>query len=146
MTNKAAPASVEDLFSNPHAFGFPTFAEFAKEPDKYRYTLNERLGHIDKSVHNFRELVQKHRYRLGSWCVDTLEEIERIAKSEGVDLMRCKLAPVVERHAGGKVDIEIEFVPDTGVLDAGGKPVLRFFQRLFSGKKQGVKNEIAPIT
>lgn len=137
------PATVEDLLSNPRRFGFPTFAEFSQNPDKYRYTLSERLGQIDQSTKVFKNLVQKQRYRLGRHVVKTLEEIERIAKEEGIDLMRCKLAPVVERHAGGKVDIEVEFVPDTGLLTDKGAPVLKFFQRVF---KRGKKHDDAPAT
>ena len=136
MTEVKPAEDINELLKDPKKFGFPTFSEYANNPDKYVFTAGERLGHIDKSTHAFRHLVQKHRYRLGAWNVDTLEEIERIAKNEGVDLLKCKLAPTVIRNPGGKVDIEIEFVPDTGILDAGGKPVLKFFQRVFGkGKK-----------
>jgi hypothetical protein len=143
MTANKPAATVEDLLANPHAFGFPNYAEYCKAPEKYKYTIGERLGHIDKSVHNFRNLVQKQRYRLGAFLVDKLEELERIAKNEGIDLMQCKLAPVVIRHAGGKVDIEVEFVPRTGLLDAKGTPVMKFFKRIF---KREVSNEKASIT
>jgi hypothetical protein len=116
--------TVENVLANPKAFGFPTVQEFARNPDKYRDTLNAKMGRLDQSTQTFKHLVERQTYKIAGFEVKTLEEVERIAKGEGIDLKGCKFCPQVIPTVGGKCRIVIEFRATTlsRILDAMGSP------------------------
>lgn len=120
--------TVDDVLANPGKFGVPTFEEFSKNPAKYRDSVQARLGRIDKSSVTLNGLIEKQTYKVAGYECKTLEEAERIAKNEGIDLMRCKLCPqIVQGSMAGKYRIIVELKMPTysRIMDQFGK----FFRR-----------------
>lgn len=119
--------TVEELLGNPRKYGFPTFAEFAKNPDKFRTSSDDRLARVDESTQTFKHIVERQTYKILGYKVKTLEEVERIAKNEGFDLKNCKFVPQVIPTTAGKCEIIVEFraAKVSKILDAFG----RFFRK-----------------
>lgn len=117
--------SVEDVLANPHKYGFPTIQEFAANPDKYRESLSKRLARVDQSSAVFKNSLERQTYKIAGFKVKTLEEVERIAREEGINLADCNFAPqVLPGSMPGKVEIMVEFKVKTTskLLDLLGRP------------------------
>ena len=122
---KTDDLTVEKLMADPAKYGFPTFAQFCRTPEKWRPdTEDDRLARVDRSTQTFKAIVSKQVYRVAGYDVATLEEAQRIARNEGVDLSKCKLCPLVVPEPGGKCKIVVEFLPKTEskILNANGTP------------------------
>lgn len=91
------------------AAGFPTFDQFRKNPDKWREAADEVLKAVDESTHAFRGLVVKQRYEAFGYPCDTLEQVERICRDEGVALRDLDMRPQIIPVVGGKCEIIIGF-------------------------------------
>jgi hypothetical protein len=93
--------------------GFPSFEEFKRDPEKYRRSKDKWLAMIDRSVNNpaTRQLIEKQTYKLRGFSFDSLEKLERAAREEGVDIMKCKVMPQIIPQLAGKISILVTFVP-----------------------------------
>lgn len=116
--------TVENVLANPSKYGFPTFQEFARKPAQWRDTLDDKLARFDGSSKLFKNLVEKQTYKISGYEVDTLEQVEHIAKNEGIDLNGCKFCPQVLPQGNGKCRIVVEFKRQgmSRILDFMGRP------------------------
>ena len=112
--------TLENILANPAAFGLPTFHEFAKDPDAYSDSKNDRLGRVDRSSVIFKNLIEKQVYKIAGFEVKTLEEVDRIAREENIDLLQCKLVPEVAPTVAGKCNVVLEFKPKSQIVDNEG--------------------------
>lgn len=101
---------IEEIMSDPTAYGLPTFEEFAKNSEKYLGRDDEKLGLADAGSRNLEKHVQRHIYEIEGYRCKTLEEVERIAKSQGIPLRELDYQPMVQPTGGGKCDILVRFV------------------------------------
>lgn len=114
MNTNLNELTVEDVLENPTRFGMPTFEEFQKNPDKYKGRADEILESADKSttVKQFRDLIERQTYSaFGFDCGTSLEKVERVILGEGYVLTDMQMVPRVSPEIGGKVRINIDFVP-----------------------------------
>lgn len=90
--------------------GFPTFDEFKKNPDKWRKRPDEILESADQSTQAFRNDVKTQRYFWeDKYEVDSLEDIERICREEGVNRGDLEMEPIVRQVNEGKVEVLVRF-------------------------------------
>lgn len=102
--------SLDELYDDPTAFGLPTFDEFRKNPDKYMGREDDRLAEVDYGSRNLGKHVQRHVYEIEGYRCKSLEEVERIAKSQGIELKELDYVPVVTPLGGGQCDLKITFM------------------------------------
>ena len=98
------------LFDNPQEFGLPTFDEFRRNPEKYIGRDDERLEAVDRGGEHIRSVVQRHIYEIEGYRCKTLEEVERIASSQGIPLRELDYRPEVVPSSAGKCDLLVRFV------------------------------------
>lgn len=90
--------------------GFPTFDEFRKNPDKWRKRPDDILESVDRSTQTFRDDVKDQKYLWeDKYEVDSLEDIERICREEGVNRGDLEIEPVIRQANEGKVEIFVRF-------------------------------------
>ena len=106
MKNFNAETTPDDIMHDPKEFGFPTFQEFSKNPQKFRNP--EVLGIADGGS-KMLNMVQKHKYKFGKYTTDKIEEIDRIIKDEGYTQDDLTMIPQILPDVGGKCIILIEF-------------------------------------
>ncbi len=108
-------AKINELVKN---HGFPTYAEFCKNPDKWRKNPDALLESADGSTHVFRNLVKRQRYQ---WkdnpkaIYKTLEEMQRLMADEGYRQEDLVFLPFVRPLDGssktGAMEIVLQFWP-----------------------------------
>lgn len=104
------PETPEEILEDPHKFGVPTYKEFLANRDKWTgNSLNDELGSIDNSTQlkDLRDKLKKQQYMFRGYLCATLEELDNIAKNEGVDLLQCKVEPQIIPGHGGDFDIVV---------------------------------------
>lgn len=111
--------NIEDLLNDPHAFGVPTFEEFAKNPEAWRKASDEILKIVDaSSATGLKNLVVKQTYEVAGYKCKTLEEVERVAKNEGWDMLKMSIEPQIIPETGGKCTIHVKFVPQQATKES----------------------------
>lgn len=103
-------ADGNDLLENPTYYGLPTFDEFKNNYEKYMGRDDELFEQADKGSHLLKGVVQKHRFEICGFRCKTLEEVERIASSQGIPLKALDFRPILIPQGGGKADILVKFV------------------------------------
>jgi len=108
-------ATVEDLLDNPTKYGAPTFEEFKRYPDRYRKRDDDALSSADVGSSNLAHLVKKQFYFLKtasgrSIKCKTLEQVEHVAKQEGINLRLLEMRPELRQAGEGKFDVHVHFV------------------------------------
>lgn len=103
---------------------FPTFSEFIKNPDRWRNRADSIFESADQSSVTFKKNVKKHTY---SWkdeyACNSLEQVERIAKEEGLTPLDLEMCPKVRPIHGtdsSKLEIVIQFWPKEEFKNRGG--------------------------
>jgi len=91
--------------------GFPTFDQFAKNPDKYRKRDDDKFAEVDKGGKDINAVVQKHIYEIDGYRCNSLEEVERVAKNQGIPIETLDYQPEIVPNSGQKCDLYIKFVP-----------------------------------
>lgn len=102
--------SLKEVIANPKKYGAPTFEEFVSNREKWIGRDDDELISADKgSQEIFKKFIRKQIYKIKRYRSEKLEEVERIALSEGLQLKdleyRVQMLPV----GGGKWDALIEF-------------------------------------
>ena len=107
---RALKMTMEDIIENPEAYGAPTLEQFMQrqnEPQEQRYVT------VDQGATAFKMLVEKHRYffrsSVGTYRCASLEEVQRIAASEGVRHQDLDFNPQVVPLGNGKCDIHVTY-------------------------------------
>lgn len=110
---KEAFAEVKDaqeILENPSKFGMPTFEEFARNSEKYLGREDDGFAQVDRGSRNLDRHVERHIYEIEGYRCKTLEEVERVAASQGIALGELDYQPQVIPLGGGKCNILVKFV------------------------------------
>ncbi len=102
--------SFEEFSLNPEAFGFPSFDSWQKNRDKWQGREDEILATADKGSELLNRTVSRHIYELEGYRCKNLEEVERIAQSQGIDLRKLDYRPQLVQAGAGKFDVIVRFV------------------------------------
>lgn len=108
--------------------GFPTWDEFKANPHKYTDTLDNILGRIDNGPKQYRDNLEKTIYYYGSYKCNSLEQAQRIAADDGLDLMKdFDWKPeFTQGSMNGKIICIVKIMKKLSgkILDAQGNPLL----------------------
>jgi hypothetical protein len=105
---------------NPHIHqqllnaGAPTFEQFKKDREKFLPQISgqEILASVDEGGKALKQSMNKRMmYEIEGYRCKTLEEVERVAKSQGIPIEALDYSPQVIPQAGHKCDILVKFVP-----------------------------------
>ena len=107
---KFADATFEDVMRDPTAYGMPTFDEFAKNPETLLGRDDDRLTEVERGSTNLNRVVKRYIYEIEGYRCKSLQEVERIAKSMGINLRELDYQPQMEANTSGKYDIKVKFV------------------------------------
>lgn len=124
MTQAIKDTFQEDLSHIIHKFGFPTFDEFRKNPDKYRRKKDELLECADGSSITDRKRIKQTTYMWkDSIKLTSLEQVERVAKEEGFTLHDLEMSPHMLERDGtsklGAIEQVIQFWPKADLKQKG---------------------------
>ena len=104
------PISEFEINELAKSVGFPTFDEYRKNPEKYTGRADASLAEVDRGSTNLNRLVRKHIYEIEGYKCNSLEEVEKVAASIGIDLRELDYRPQVQPNTSGKFDIKVTFV------------------------------------
>ena len=105
-----ADATFDDVMEDPTKFGLPTFDEFAKNPDLLFGKEDERLAEVERGSTNLNRVVKRYVYEIEGYRCKSLQEVERVARSMGINLRELDYQPQMEPNTSGKFDIKVKFV------------------------------------
>ena len=102
----------EDLSSNPEKYGFCSFADFRKNPDKWRPKKDQLLRSIDVGVRGetLSKNISGHRYFLEGYRCDSLEKVEDLAKNMGIRTSDLTCHIVRQKDLAGKERLDIHLM------------------------------------
>lgn len=103
------PQTLEEIIENPHRYGLPTLEEFCKNPTLWMGHDEDLLAQADVGSKLINGMVTKHLYEIDGYRCDTLEEVEKVAKSQGYQLKELDFAPVLIPQAGLKTEVLVRF-------------------------------------
>lgn len=91
-------------------FSIPSLEEFSKNPDKYRANQEQKFIEVDEGSQNLKN-VQRHIYEIEGFRCKNLEEVQKVAKNQGIPFTELDYKPEIMPMGGGKCDILVRFVP-----------------------------------
>ena len=104
---------IEEVMANPAALGLPTFEQFKRSPqfykEKFGIVKDDDFACVDKADAKFKPLIKKQRYFFDGFECKSLEEVERVANSNGVPIDQLKWAPEIVPLVGGKCEVHVHF-------------------------------------
>ncbi|NDD54407.1 hypothetical protein EBZ39_11125 [bacterium] len=103
-------ATFDDIMQDPTKFGMPTFDEFAKNPETLLGREDERLTEVERGSVILGKTVKRYIYEIEGYRCKTLQEVERVALSMGINLKELDYQPQMETNTSGKFDIKVKFV------------------------------------
>lgn len=106
--DKFASATIEDIMRDPKKFGAPTFEEFSRNPAAYRARTQNIFDAADNGS-QILKMVKRHRYEINGYKCDSLEEVERVALSEGLRPEDLEMKPEIIDLGGQWCDILVRF-------------------------------------
>lgn len=102
-----------DVMDNPKKFGLPTLEEYSKNPEYWRRKLFGGRDHlfdaIDKGSKHLSGYVISHIYELDGYRCKGLEEVESVARSQGLDPWSMRFTVEVLDRGGKKCDLLVQF-------------------------------------
>lgn len=115
----------DDVIMNPHKYGMPTFAEFARDPEKYLGRPDEVLALADEGCSILRKgkALRRHQYEIEGYKCKTIEEVQKVAAQQGIPLETLDYRPQVLPQGCGKFDILVRFVPKDQIEERQNKEV-----------------------
>lgn len=104
-------AQMEDLQTDPHRFGAPTFEEFCRNREKFMGRGDDIFTQVQNGSQVMRKMIKRQYYEIRGYKCNSLEEVERVAQNEGIALKDLSMRPELRQsYAEGKYDIVVEFV------------------------------------
>jgi hypothetical protein len=94
---------VNDIYENPKSFGMPTFEEFKKNPERWTGRSDASLAEVSEGGLEVKSKYRKQTYEIEGYRCKTLEEVERIALSQGIKLKELDYRPQMIPQGGGAV-------------------------------------------
>lgn len=107
------PGSAEDVMSNPKDFGMPTFEEFAQNREKWLGRDDEILEGVAKGGDTTKGMYRRHQYEIEGYKCSSLDEVERVALSQGIALRDLDYRATLVDTGSGKNDVLIRFISKT---------------------------------
>lgn len=107
---------IKDLEQNPNKFGFPTFEQFAKNPEhfknKFLGTETQALESVSNGSSNnaLRQATKETVYEILHYRTKKLEDVERIARDNGIDLRAMKYRAVINNMGGHMGQVVVKFM------------------------------------
>lgn len=92
------------------AWGAPTFEEFCRNPEKWRGREDDSLASADVGSQTLKGMVKKHIYEIEGYRCKSLEEVERVARNQGIPIRELDYRPELIPIGAGKCDILVKFV------------------------------------
>lgn len=111
IAERLATADLGEIIRNPRDFGAPTWEEFKANPEKWRRPAHELLARVDSGTKTLRKL-KEHWYYFEDHRCTSIEDVERVAREEGVDLSTLPDNCVkigLEQLAGGQFRAHCKF-------------------------------------
>lgn len=90
--------------------GFPSFDEYRKNPEKYIGRADASLQEVDRGSTQLDRTVKRHIYEIEGYKCKTLEEVEKVAASMGINLKELDYRPSVQPNTSGGFDIKVRFL------------------------------------
>lgn len=106
---KFKEVQLQDIVDDPSKYGAPTFDEFRRHPEKWLGRADEKLISADQGSQVLGN-VQRHIYEIEGYRCKTIEEVERVAKSQGIPLKELDYRAQLIPCGGGKADVLVKFI------------------------------------
>lgn len=106
-------ATTQDIMENPDKFGAPTFDMFKSHRDKYIENHNQNFGRIEQGGAVANRYTKKQIYEIEGYRCKTLEEVERVANSMGINLKKMKYTAEFLPLGGGQADVLVKFMSES---------------------------------
>lgn len=104
------PESIDDIYDNPHDFGAPTLEEFAKNREKWMGRDDDALISVTEGGQGIKKDYRRHQYEIEGYRCRTLEEVERIARSQGIAIRDLDYRAILIDQGCGKNDVLVKFM------------------------------------
>lgn len=98
-----------DIMTEVQKVGF-TFEEFVKNREKWVGRDDEILTSADKGGSETNKKTRRHIYEIEGYRCKSIEEVERIAKSQGVPLKSLDYQAILVPNGAGKQDVLVKFI------------------------------------
>lgn len=108
MQDKFKDAVLEDLVNDPASFGAPSFQDFCKDPDRYRFRKDHLLAIADdgSKLEGLKKRLGVTRWEIDGYRFDTPEQVENYCRDEGLDLNEdVDFKPCLIEGISGKIDL-----------------------------------------
>ena len=112
-TAKIEDATWDEFSTKPEAFGFPSLERWKTEREKYLGRDDDTLASADKGSTLLSKSVKRHVYEIEGYRCKNLEEVERVAREQGINLKALDYRPQLVQAGAGKYDIIVRFVSKT---------------------------------
>lgn len=100
----------KDTIDTIQKMGAPSFEEFKRNRDKYMGRPDDVLSSVDQGGTMLKGYMKKVRYELEGYRCATLEEVERVASSQGIELSDLDYRAVCVPQSGYTCDILVKFM------------------------------------
>lgn len=107
---KIEDATWDEFSADPERFGFPSLERWSKEREKFMGKDDEILASADHGSDLLRRTVHRHVYEIEGYRCKNLEEVERIARAQGINLRALDYRPQLVQAGAGKYDVIVRFV------------------------------------
>ncbi len=104
------PQTVDEILEDPSRYGLPTFEQFSKNPSAWRFGDEYLLESVDAGSKILNKGFRKYTYEIAGYKTDSLEEVQRIAGNEGLNLKTMEMRPRVIPDVFGFETIHVQFV------------------------------------
>jgi hypothetical protein len=126
------PENIDDILEKPSRFGLPTFEEFKKNPEKYLGRDDEALASVDEAGFMLKNILKRVKFEIEGYRCKTLEEVERVAKNQGIPLKELDYYAQLVPQGGGNCDVVVKFMSKSDLQK-------HYEKNLIERKMKGIK-------
>lgn len=117
MSSKfTSETTVQDIFNNPKEYGAPTFAEFKRNPDKYRKSKEHLFAQGDAGSKILGKVIQKHIYYMDGVKCNNVEHAQRVMQDMGIDPDSLEMRIGLENIGGHKAIAHVHYRPKRQII------------------------------
>lgn len=117
MSSKfTSETTVQDIFNNPADYGAPSFAEFKRNPDKFRKGKEHLFAQGDKGSKILGKVIQKHIYYMDGVKCENLEHAQRIMGDMGIDPDTLEMRIGLEDIGQQKAIAHVHYRPKRNII------------------------------
>lgn len=113
---------LQTLQDNPAKYGFPSFSEYAKNPSKYvKKFFGSETDKFDSvsngsNLQGLRKVMESVVHEICGYRVNTLEEVEKIARDQGIDLRSIEYKAAIQPTGGGRGKVLVKWMPAEDIM------------------------------